>query len=144
MPLGNRLGTKLVILSGIGLALLGLIVILLSGTVLTLSVAFALAGAGMSAMLVGFNGYVLELGTPVIRPLLFALEGTLVMPLYFMPLLGGWGADLIGYRPLVVAGSMLLLAALAVAGTLCEPRRGDTRCGPCGERAKPGNGGQVS
>ena len=85
----------------------------------------------MSAMVVGFNGYILELGTPEIRPLLFALEGTLLMPLYFMPLLGGWLADGFGYRAVVMLGGALLLGALACAYTLCEPRRGDAECGPC-------------
>ena len=85
----------------------------------------------MSAVMVGFGGYILELGTPDIRPLLFALEGTLLMPLYFMPLLGGWLADRVGYRALVLMGGVMLLAAIALARTLCEPRRGDPGCGPC-------------
>jgi len=65
MPLGNRLGTKRVILSGLVLAILGLATILVSKTVLTLMVAFALSGAAMSAMIVGFDGYILELGVTV-------------------------------------------------------------------------------
>ncbi|MBL7077555.1 MAG: MFS transporter [Kiritimatiellae bacterium] len=134
MPLGNRRGTRLVILSGLGLAVLGLGTILVSETVLALTVAFALAGSAMSALVVGFNGYILELGTPDIRPLLFALEGTLLLPMYFMPLLGGWLADTCGYRPLVLIGIAFVTAGLIAACALCEPRTGDPACGPCKER----------
>ena len=132
IPLGNRLGTRSVILSGLALAIVSLAVIGGSESAVGLALAFALAGGAMSAMIVGFGGYILELGTPEIRPLLFALEGTLLMPLYFMPLLGGWLADRVGYRPVVLAGGVLLLGALVFARTLCEPRRGDPACGPCG------------
>jgi len=131
MPLGNRLGTRSVILSGLALAVLSFAVILLSNSAIALAVAFALAGCGMSAMIVGFSGYILELGTPEIRPLLFAMEDTLLLPVYFMPLLGGWLVDGYGYRPTVLVGGTLLLAAFACACTLCEPRRGDAACGPC-------------
>jgi len=136
MPLGNRLGTKRVILSGLALAILGLVTILVSKTVLSFAVAFALAGAAMSAMIVGFDGYILELGTPDIRPMLFALEGTLLFPLYFMPLLGGWVADTCGYKALVFIGIVLVTTALIAATTLCEPRRGDPACGPCADAGR--------
>jgi len=131
MPLGNHFGTRSVILSGLGLAAISLAVIVGFESPFALALAFALAGGAMSAMTVGFSGYILELGTPEIRPLLFALEGTLLMPLYFMPLVGGWVADKAGYRPLVLVGGVLLLCALALACTLCEPRRRDPACGPC-------------
>ncbi|MFA7173261.1 MAG: MFS transporter [Kiritimatiellia bacterium] len=132
MPLGNRAGTKLVILVGLGLAVLSLATILASKTLLALTAAFLLAGGAMSAMIVGFGGYILELGTPDIRPLLFALEGTLLLPLYFMPFLGGWLSDTCGYKVLVLLGITFLVAAIVVATSLCEPRRGDAACGPCG------------
>lgn len=131
MPLGNRLGTRAVILSGLGLAVLSFAVILVSESAIALAVAFGLAGGGMSAMMVGFSGYIMELGTPELRPLLFALEDTLLMPLYFMPLLGGFLVDWYGYRFAVLVGGAMLLAAFVCACTLCEPRRGDVACGPC-------------
>jgi len=130
MPLGNRRGTRAVIWAGLGLAVLGMGIILLAQTGPALLLAFALTGGGASALLVGFNGYILELGTPEIRPLLFALEGTLMMPLYFMPLLGGYLADQFGYRPLIGIGIALLLAGLLAVRTLCEPRNGTATCGP--------------
>jgi len=131
MPIGNRFGTRYIILSGLALSVLSLILILLSKTPMALTVAFAMAGAAMSALIVGFNGYILELGTKEVRPLLFALEGTLLLPLRFMPWVGGWIADQMGYRPLVLMGMGLLLGGLVSAATLCEPRRHDPACGPC-------------
>lgn len=137
MPIGNRSGTRLVILLGLGCAALSLTIVLLSESVLALTSAFALAGAAMSAMMVGFGGYILELGTHENRPLLFALEGTLILPLYFMPMLGGWLADLWGYRPLLLLGIGLIAASFSVAMTLCEPRHGGTGCGPCATTPQP-------
>lgn len=130
MPLGNRLGTRTVILSGLGLSVFSLAIILLFRSPVAIAVAFAFAGGGMSAANVGFSGYILELGTTEIQPLLFALEGTLLMPLYFMPLFGGWLADEYGYRVVAVVGGVLLLGAVVCASTLCEPRRNDPACGP--------------
>jgi hypothetical protein len=131
MPLGNKLGTRSVILSGLALAVLGFGIILFCQSAVALALAFVLAGAGMSAMAVGFSGYILELGTPELRPLLFALEDTLLMPLHFMPLLGGWLVDGFGYLPAILVGGALLLAGFVCACALCEPRRGDLACGPC-------------
>ena len=136
MPLGNKLGTRPVILSGLGLTILSFALILVSRSAIALAVAFGLAGGGMSAMVVGFSGYILEIGTPQLRPLLFALEDTLLMPLYFMPLLGGWLVDGYGYRSALLVGGALLLAAFACACALCEPRRGDPACGPCTPHAQ--------
>jgi len=130
MPLGNRCGTRAVILPGLGCSVLSLAIIILFPSPFAIATAFAFAGAGTSAMLVGFGGYILELGMPHIQPLLFALEGTLLMPLYFMPVLGGWLADAYGYRVAVMVGGGLLLGALAWAFTLCEPRKGGAGCGP--------------
>ena len=131
MPLGNRMGTRLVIISGQILAILGLGTILFSSNVITLSIAFALAGGAMSAMAVGFNGYILEIGKPEIRPILFAIEGTLLIPLYFMPLLGGLIIDVYGYKTLTISGICLVLTSLLLALTLCEPRQKGPLCGPC-------------
>jgi len=131
MPLGNRHGTRLVIMLGLILSTLGLAVMFSWHTPLAIAGAFALSGSGMSAMLVGFSGYILELGVPEIRPLLFAMEGTLLMPLYFMPMLGGWLTDRCGYQSVLLTGGIMLLGALALSFSLCEPRRNDVACGPC-------------
>lgn len=131
MSLGNRFGTRSVIRAGLGLAVTSLAMIAAFESAMALALAFALSGGAVSAIKVGFSGYILELGTPEIRPLLFALEGTLLMPLHFMPFLGGFLADALGYRSLVLLGGVLLLGSLVLAHTLCEPRRADPVCGPC-------------
>ena len=115
MPLGNRLGTRAVILSGVGLGILSFVLVLVSSSAGALALAFGMAGGAMSAMVVGFSGYILELGTPQVRPLLFAVEGTSLMPLYFMPLLGGVLVDHYGYRAALLTGGALLLAAAVAA-----------------------------
>lgn len=137
MPLGDRTGTKPVIFSGLLLGILSVAAILSSESMLAITIAFALSGGAMSAMIVGFSGYILELGSPEIRPLLFALEGTLLLPLYFMPLLGGWVADTFGFDILLIVAGMLLITALITAITLCEPRRGTPACGPCAGAGQP-------
>ena len=131
IPLGNRMGTRLVIISGQVLAILGLGTILLASNAITLTIAFALAGGAMSAMAVGFNGYIMEIGKSETRPILFAIEGTLLIPLCFMPLLGGLIADVYGYKTLTILGICLVFTSLLMASTLCEPRRKDALCGPC-------------
>jgi MFS family permease len=135
MPIGNRCGTRAVILAGLGFSVLSLSFILLSNSPFAIAAAFAFAGAGTSAMLVGFGGYILELGVPEIQPLLFAIEGTLLMPLYLMPVIGGWIADAYGYHACVITGGVLLLTALGCAFSLCEPRKKDAACGPTAESA---------
>ena len=130
IPLGNRIGTRSVISSGLGMAALGLSLILIAKNGPALLPAFLLCGGAASALIVGFKGYILELGTPENRPLLFALESTLLMPLRFMPLLGGLLADLFGTRPLIYIGIALLLGGLISVHRLCEPRTGDPVCGP--------------
>ncbi len=131
MPLGNKFGTRLVIFSGLGMSAAGLTAIAVSQSAAALTTAFALVGGSMSATVVGFSGYILELGNADTRPLLNAIEGTLLFPLYFMPLFGGLVADRFGYRVLVLAGIVLVAAACVTAAvTLCEPRRKDPACGP--------------
>ncbi len=130
IPLGNRSGTRSVILSGIILATIAIGIILIIPGKSAFFLAFAFSGSAMSAMIVGFGGYILEIGHSEIRPFLFALEGVLLFPLYFAPLLGGLIADKGGYQAVMGFGAGLTILALLVAVTLCEPRRNDARCGP--------------
>jgi len=80
--------------------------------------------------MLGYNGYILEVGPAEIRVLLVAIKGTMLLPLYFMPLLGGWIADTMGYFWLLVLGLVVFCLAFLLALTLCEPRNGDGVCGP--------------
>ncbi len=130
IPLGNRHGTQIVILLGIVCGLLGSSLAWMYHTPLAFTLVFALLGLAQSGTLVGFSGYILEVGTDDLRPLLLAIEDTLLLPLYLTPLLGGLLADHLGYQSLTVAATVLLAAALWFAWMLCEPRTGETRCNP--------------
>ena len=130
IPLGNRTGTRSVIATGLATALSGLSLILFVKNGVALLPAFFLTGGAISALTLGFNGYILELGTCGNRPMLFALESTLLIPLRFMPLLGGLLADLFGYTSLIYTGIALLLCSLLAVPMLCEPREGGSACGP--------------
>ena len=55
------------------------------------------------------------------------------MPLYFMPLLGSWLADVCGYNKGVLFALALLTMALIAATRLCKPktRKSSLRSLPC-------------
>ena len=129
-PIGNKIGTRCLISSGLAIGVLGLIFVLIAKNGPALLPAFFLIGCANSGLLIGFNGYILEIGTPKNRTLLFAMEGTLLLPLYFMPLLGGLLADAFGYRSLILFGITLLVIGIGAVQFLCEPRQGDIQCGP--------------
>jgi len=79
----------------------------------------------------GYNGHILEIGPAETRVLLVVIKDTMLLPLYFMPLLGGLIADTMGYFWLLVLGLLIFSLALFLAFTLCEPRSVDKACGPC-------------
>jgi MFS family permease len=131
MPLGNRHGTRYVALGGLAGALTSVAYLACVGSPWAFSVGFALLGLSTSGIAVGFDGYILELGTEDLRPVLVALQETLLMPVYFMPVLGGLLVTCFGYRSLLVAAVALLAVAVFFGWRLCEPRTKDARCGPC-------------
>ena len=130
MPIGNRIGTRILIHAGIVAALASLGLSIFAQSVFLFSLAFFVTGLASSALMLGFNGYILEIGPAETRVLLVAIKDTMLLPLYFMPLLGGWIADAMGYFWLLVLGLVLYSLALLLALTLCEPRNGDSACGP--------------
>jgi len=131
MPIGNKVGTRILIHTGIVTAIISLLLTIFADNVLLFSLAFFVTGLASSALMVGYNGYILEIGPEETRVLLVAIKGTMLLPLYFMPLLGGLIADLMGYLWLLILGLVIFSLALFLAFTLCEPRRGDKACGPC-------------
>jgi len=129
MPVGNKIGTKILIVVGLVGVCAGLLPI---GFVKTPAVFVALLfviGAGATGMQVGFNGYILELGSTEVLPLLVAIQGTLLFPVYFMPLAGGALVDAAGYNILFLVAFILVLLALVLSLGLCEPRSGKPECG---------------
>jgi MFS family permease len=131
MPLGNKTGTRILIHAGIITAIISIVMCLFAQNVFVFSLAFLVTGFASSALMLGFNGYILEIGPVETRMLLVAVKDTMLLPLYFMPLLGGFVADILGYLWLLVLGLVLFSLALLLAWTLCEPRHGDSACGPC-------------
>ena len=131
MPVGNKLGTRILIRAGIILAITALVLNIFAHDVLFFSLAFFVTGFASSALMLGYSGYILEIGHAEIRVLLVAINGTMLLPLYFMPLLGGWIANTMGYFWLLVSGLVFFSLAFLLALTLCEPRNGDKACGPC-------------
>jgi len=131
MPIGNKIGTRILIQAGIITAITAIVLSIFAHNVLIFSLAFFVIGFASSALMLGYNGYILEIGHAEIRVLLVAINGTMLLPLYFMPLLGGLIADTMGYFWLLVLALVLFSLALLLALTLCEPRNGDKACGPC-------------
>lgn len=130
MPIGNRIGTRILIHAGITTAIVSLALNMFAQSVFSFSLAFLVTGFASSALMLGYNGYILEIGPAETRVLLVAIKGTLLLPRYFMPLLGGLIADMMGYNWLFASGLILYCLALLLALTLCEPRKGDGACGP--------------
>ena len=131
MPIGNKLGTRILIRAGIIITIIAIVLNIFAHNVLFFSLAFFVTGFAFSALMLGYNGYILEIGSVEIRVLLVAINGTMLLPVYFMSLLGGWIVDTMGYFWLLVLGLALFCLALLLALTLCEPRNGDKACGPC-------------
>jgi len=131
MPIGNKIGTRILIHAGIITAITSLVMSIFAYNVFFFSLAFFVTGLASSALMLGYNGYILEIGPAETRVLLVAIKGTMLLPLYFMPLLGGLIADTMGYFWLLVLGLVLFSLALLLSLTLCEPRNGGRACGPC-------------
>ena len=131
IPIGNKIGTRILIQAGIITAITAIVLSIFAHNVFFFSLAFFVTGLASSALILGYNGYILEIGHAEIRVLLVAINGTMLLPLYFMPLLGGLIADTMGYFWLLVLALVLFSLALLLALTLCEPRKGDKACGPC-------------
>jgi len=130
VPIGNKIGTRILIRTGIIVAIAAIVLNIFAHDVLSFSVAFFATGFAFSALRIGFSGYILEIGPPEVRLLLVAIKGTMLLPLYFMPLLGGWIVDAMGYFWLLVLGLVFFSFALFLTLSLCEPRKGDKACGP--------------
>ncbi|MBN2456120.1 MAG: hypothetical protein JXB29_06245 [Sedimentisphaerales bacterium] len=131
MPVGNKVGTRILIHAGIITAITSIIISIFAQNVFFFSLAFFVTGIASSALMLGYSGYILEIGYAEIRVLLVAINGTMILPLYFMPLFGGLIVDTMGYFWLLVLALFFFSIALLLALTLCEPRKGDKACGPC-------------
>jgi len=130
VPIGNKIGTRILIRSGIIIGLASIVLNIFAHNVVFFSIAFFATGFASSALRIGYSAYILEIGPPEVRILLVAIRGTMILPLYFMPLLGGWIIDSMGYFWLLIIALVFFSFAFIMSLTLCEPRQGSKACGP--------------
>lgn len=123
--LGDQNGHK-VVLSGAALAVaLAALTAWLAPSFWWLALTFVLLGAYLAADEVSALNIILEFCAPEDRPTYIGLTNTLFAPVLIVaPLLGGWLADLGGYRPMfLVALVIALVGSLMLAIWVKEPRR---------------------
>jgi len=130
IPLQNRRGARSVIRIAILAGFLAVLLAVFAKEALLFVVIFALIGIYANGSGVGFSSFVLELGTQEIRPLLIAINGTLLFPTYFLPFVGGLITDHFSFVSLFAVSSAMGLSAFLLSLFLCEPRYPTAACGP--------------
>jgi len=126
--LGNRLVIVLSMVSTLAAPGIGLLLTLAHGalpssvcTGLLLLIYFSL-GVTFSGMWMGFQNYILELVEPGIRPTCIGLGNSLIAPVSFTPLLGGYIVVSLGYSWLFGITALMVASGLCMALRLPEPR----------------------
>jgi MFS family permease len=122
--LADRKGHKLVIELS---ALLGALAVGLASLAPTpewFHLVFALAGASMAGMILSGIMIVFEFCPPEMRPTYIGLSSTVTgLAAAATPMIGGWLADAVGYRPLFVLAFVFGLAGTALLHwSVREPR----------------------
>lgn len=130
IPLQNRRGARSVIRISMLAGSSAVLLAIFAKGPLAFVAMFILIGIFANGNGVGFSSFVLELGTSEIRPLLIAINGTLLFPTYFLPFLGGALTDHFGFTALFTLSSLMGLFALILSIFLCEPRHPTPACGP--------------
>jgi MFS family permease len=130
--LGDRRGHKLVLTGGALALALAAATAWLAPSWPWLVVAFALVGAFLSADTASFLTIIPEFCRDEDRPTYIGLTNTLLSPVTtFAPLVGGWLAMQLGYRPMfALAALVACLGAGLLAGWVHEPRRAKLASGP--------------
>jgi MFS family permease len=122
--LGDRRGHKVVLVGGTFALTLAAASVWLAPAWLWLVVAFALLGAFLSADTSSFLNIILEFCADEDRPTYIGLTNTLLAPVITLaPLLGGWLAVQLGYRPMFALAALLACLGVGLlAGWVREPR----------------------
>lgn len=123
--LGDRLGHKLV-LTGAGFALaLAALVAWFAPAQWWLALTFALLGAYLAADEVSALNIILEFCAPEDRPTYIGLTNTLLAPVLILaPILGGWLAEVSGYRTMFITALSIATLGTVLLGTwVREPRQ---------------------
>jgi hypothetical protein len=72
----------------------------------------------MSAWMLGFTNYMLEIAPPNIRPAFVGLGNTLMGLMAFVPAVGGWLLQTTSYTVLFATATVLTLAGFVLTFTL--------------------------
>mgnify|MGYP001819357100 CR=1 FL=1 len=125
--LGDRYGNRLVI---IGTAITGGLAPLLallapSVTPLLFLLVFALLGATISGMRLGYSNFILEMAPVGLRPTCVALQNTLLAPIAALPLVVGVLIEAWSYPVLLASGVVLMVVAVWLGIRLLDPRQGE-------------------
>ncbi len=123
--LGDRLGNKTAIV-GTSLAALAApaAALLAPVTVEALFVTFALVGAAMSGVRLGYVNFILEMASEELRPTCVALQNTLLAPIALLPLAIGAVGTLIDLRIVFALAVGMMAVSTVVSLRLRDPRHG--------------------
>lgn len=126
--LSDRFGNRIVIQLSILTAVAALIFALLGRSFALYVLVFVFAGFYLNGAGIGYKNYIMELGDEKERPRLISIQGTLMFPVYFFPLLGGVLVDRFGFFVTFLFTAVVLLISFLLSFQLCEPRKGQKKC----------------
>ncbi len=126
--LSDHYGNRIVIRFSILAALLTLLLALIVHSFFLYLFVFVMAGFYLNGAGIGYNNYIMELGDAGERPRLISIQGTLMFPVYFFPLLGGFLVDRFGFTATFLLTALILLLSFLISFRLCEPRHGHEKC----------------
>jgi MFS family permease len=87
---------------------------------------FALLGAMLSGMRIGYNNFVLEMASPEMRATCVALQNTMLAPVTLMPLVAGFLIQELSFGLVFGVEAMLMAVGLLLSIQLLDPRHGST------------------
>jgi MFS family permease len=125
--LGDRYGNRTVIIgTGVSGGLSPLLALLAPTTNEILFVlVFALLGATMSGMRLGYSNFILEMAPVQLRPTCVALQNTLLLPVALLPLVVGVLIEIWSYPVLLASGVVMMAIAIWLSFRLLDPRKGE-------------------
>jgi len=124
--LADRYGNKYVILGTITSAGLAPVLALTLPNLAPMAygLVFALLGAMLSGMRIGYNNFVLEMAAPDMRATCVALQNTLLAPITLLPLLAGFLIQELSFGLVFGIEAVLMGVGLLLSFQLLDPRRG--------------------
>jgi len=125
--LADRYGNKYVIIGTIASAGLApaLALALPNLAPLAYGVVFALLGAMLSGMRIGYNNFVLEMAAPEMRATCVALQNTLLAPITLLPLAAGFLIQELSFGLVFGAEAILMGVGLFLSFQLLDPRQNE-------------------